>query len=398
MAKIAIAELINPAAAVAVLLRKSWKAIYKILRFSPADNIIYPAKCIGISIDKGFISIAYGTRFFGKITIKKTKKYDLPHGEFPKPAELTAAIAETLREFGISKTDVAIALPKGLIITKDAEFPTAVKENIGNVISYELDRITPLNPDDSYYDFTITSEDTHSIKVNIMAAKASVINPYINALKEIGININSAFTNNYLNEKSALVKDPGSLAVIYHLSNTDKGINILNKGLKQAEKMPLAFTLILSTAILTIITLYLASPIYIETKKFQQIEAQIKSKKPDLKAVEALKKEVETLSSEVRTIEGFKQNSPKDLDMIKELTSIIPKNTWLTRIRITNTTVEIEGYAETTSGLLTAIENSKYFSKAEFASPTFKDISLKADRFVIKMLIEGSQKDKEQKK
>jgi general secretion pathway protein L len=400
MTKTAAAEkIISFAAPAAAMLRKGWNAIYKILRFSPADNIIYPAKCICLSIDKGSIFIAYGTRIIGKVKIKKNTRYNLPHGEFPKPAEVSASVSETIRQWGISKTDIAINLPKALVIIKDQEFPAAARENIGNVISYELDRITPLSANDAYYDFTIISEDDKSIKVNVMAVKKSAVNPYIEALKESGITVSSIFSHSSnLNSGSAVAMDSAAQAVIQYLSAAGEKTDLLTMGMKQTEKMPLGFTLLISFAILTLITIYLASPIYIESKKLQQIEAQIKSKKGDLKAVEALKKDVETLNNELMTIEGFKQNSPDAIEMIKELTAIIPKNTWLSRVRITPTTVEIEGYAETTSGLLTTLENSRHFSKAEFASPTYKDMSFKADRFVIKMLIEGAQKDKEQKK
>ena len=116
-------------------------------------------------------------------------------------------------------------------------------------------------------------------------------------------------------------------------------------------------------------------------------------RKEDVKKVETLKKDTETLNEEISTINNFKENSPMALNLIRELTAVLPKTAWLTRIRITETAVNIEGYAESATGLLSKLEASKYFKKAEFASPTFRDARQNADRFIIKMEIEGVKKE-----
>jgi general secretion pathway protein L len=116
-------------------------------------------------------------------------------------------------------------------------------------------------------------------------------------------------------------------------------------------------------------------------------------RKEEVRKIEALKKELDSLNNEITTINNFKENRPMTLNILKELTSILPKTAWLTRARITESTVEIEGYASSASMLLPKLEASNYFKKAEFASPTFRDARMNADRFNIKMEIEGIKKD-----
>jgi general secretion pathway protein L len=77
------------------------------------------------------------------------------------------------------------------------------------------------------------------------------------------------------------------------------------------------------------------------------------------------------------------------LNLLKEMTRILPKNTWLTRMRFTESAMEIEGYAEAATEIVSKLEASEYFKKVEFASSTFRDPRLNADRFIIKMEIEG---------
>ena len=77
------------------------------------------------------------------------------------------------------------------------------------------------------------------------------------------------------------------------------------------------------------------------------------------------------------------------LDLLREMTRVLPKNAWLSRVRFTESTVEIEGYAASATDIVPKLEASGYFKKVEFSSPTFRDVRLNADRFLIKMEIEG---------
>jgi Tfp pilus assembly protein PilN len=144
--------------------------------------------------------------------------------------------------------------------------------------------------------------------------------------------------------------------------------------------------------------LYLISPLRIEEKRLQEIDRQISLRKEEVKKTEALKKEIESLADNIATINDFKHNRVLSLNILKELTTLLPKNAWLTRTRITDKMVEIEGYSASATGLLPKLEASTYFKKAEFASPTFRDARMNADRFNIKMEIEGIRIDEMKKK
>jgi len=106
-----------------------------------------------------------------------------------------------------------------------------------------------------------------------------------------------------------------------------------------------------------------------------------------------LKKEIEALNTDITTINDFKGKKRMALNILKELTSILPKTAWLSRVRTTDVTVELEGYAASATGILSKLEASPYFEKAEFASPTFRDTRMNADRFNIRLAIEGVKKE-----
>jgi Tfp pilus assembly protein PilN len=176
-------------------------------------------------------------------------------------------------------------------------------------------------------------------------------------------------------------------------------LNLLSRGRYQREKTPVGLSVILVLLMTALWIMYLIAPIRVEEKRLEEIDRQIKFRKSGVKDVEDIKKEIEALNSEIQTVVGFKQGSPPALTILRELTTILPKSVWLTRVRITQSMVEIEGYSGSASEILSRLEASKYLSRAEFSSPTFRDVRMNADRFNIKMEIRGVKepKDREEK-
>jgi Tfp pilus assembly protein PilN len=171
------------------------------------------------------------------------------------------------------------------------------------------------------------------------------------------------------------------------------GLDLLKRGRRDRPRTPMIFTVTLMLSILAMWILYMIAPLKIEGTRLHEIDRQIMLRKEDVRKVETLKKEIDSLNDEISTINNFKENKPKALNILKELTAILPKTTWLTRVRITESTVDIEGYSSSASLLLPKLEASTSFKKAEFSSPTFRDARMNADRFNIKMEIEGIKKD-----
>jgi len=127
------------------------------------------------------------------------------------------------------------------------------------------------------------------------------------------------------------------------------------------------------------------------------MDRYIQSLKPAVKKVEALKSEVALISGDIKAINDFKKQNDLTMNIIKEMTAILPPKTWLTRLRITDRTVDIEGYSASATEIILKLENSKYFQKVEFGSSTFRDPRQNSDRFVIKMELKNEANKKDQK-
>jgi Tfp pilus assembly protein PilN len=181
--------------------------------------------------------------------------------------------------------------------------------------------------------------------------------------------------------------------VLSSLWTKSKAMNLFSRGKGKSTRAPLALTIILLTTLLSMVILSFFVPMYLENQKVKAIDREISARKEAIKKIEFLRKEYNSLQDEQKAIEGFIQTKPKALKILKELTVILPKSAWLTRVHISDTSVAVEGYATSATNILPKIEASSYFAKVEFASPTIRDVSMNADRFVIRMELEGIKKE-----
>ncbi len=475
--------------------------IGNILTFNLLEGVFIPKKCLCAAIEKGCISIAYGTRFLSRPRIMGFKRFRFDEGKYPRPEDLTWAVLEARDAFRARDAAIILSVPRLWIMMRVAELPSVVKENIASVIAYELDRFTPFTPAEAMYDFAVTSEEKGKLKVAIIAMRSETARPYLDALASKDISPQRITTDTTafgtlcgilgdgrgmvlcvaVNEEGyegCLVKDgiflsglSGDLAgedreedlervkkglapmlarfesegtppivllnrspgyawldeeigvpvrIITHddvrrVFKTDvedgvtgplgglvetiwpgaKGFNLAGKGFQASGKSPLTpVTWVLLGLIAAAMILYLIVPLQMEKARLDRIEYQIKIRRGEIRAIEALKQEITTIETDMTSIREFKESAPMSLDLMKELTAILPKSVWLTRLRLTGETVETEGYAGSATEMLPKLEQSGLFQKVEFSSPTIRDTRLNADRFVMKMEIEGFEKKK----
>ncbi|MBM4313536.1 MAG: hypothetical protein FJ122_06395 [Deltaproteobacteria bacterium] len=181
--------------------------------------------------------------------------------------------------------------------------------------------------------------------------------------------------------------------VLSSLWTKSKAMNLLRRGRVTGTSPPLAMTVILATILLAMGMLALFLPLYLESEHVTAIDREITSRKEAVKKIESLTKDFNGLQDEIKIIADFKQGKQNTLQILKEMTVILPKGVWLTRVHINDAKVAIEGYATSATDILPRIEASPYFAKVEFGSPTMRDARMNMDRFVIRMELEGAKKE-----
>ena len=96
-------KLTDIASSSSALLKKAWDPLREILSFSLADEKIYPAKTLSVSIEKGMLSLVYGSRFLSRIKIHDTRESSFEEGKYPLPEVFASSLAVAMSDLGTSK-------------------------------------------------------------------------------------------------------------------------------------------------------------------------------------------------------------------------------------------------------------------------------------------------------
>jgi general secretion pathway protein L len=103
--------------------------------------------------------------------------------------------------------------------------------------------------------------------------------------------------------------------------------------------------------------------------------------------VEGQLEESRALAKQMESLRKVGQ-SPDKLRVLKDLTILIPENTWLFNLRLSKQTLEVSGMSRSASDLIPLLEKSGWLQKTEFASPIVTDAN-KLEHFKIKAEIKG---------
>ena len=379
--------------------------IGKVLTLSAGHDAVWPEWSLCACIEEGRLAVVLGRRIFSRIRIARARVYPAEDGGYPPVDSVASDVRQAAVDFRASTRSLTLVMPKPWAIARTVELPAAVRGNLSQAVEFELDRLTPLASTDALYDFTTLSVNGEKVELSLSVCRSDTVTRHVKALEGQGIRVGRVTTavsalaafSEYGKGPAVKANAPGLLpteigSVIESLWPKAQATNLLAKGKGVKKRPPLALTIILLAVLASIAVVHAVLPLNIEQRRLAEIDRQIKLLKQPVRQVEQLKKEMEAEEKEVGSIDSFKGDRVLTIDIIREITKILPKSVWLTRIRITDTTVDLEGYAGSASDILPKLATSPYLKKVEFASPTFRDMRLNTDRFVIKAEIENRKK------
>lgn len=161
------------------------------------------------------LGIDIGTRTVAVVCLKTTFKgvNVAGHDMVPvEPDKTPDGQADTVRKLvldfqkkhRIAPTGIFLGIPREKAIFRYVELPLAVKENLRDTLSYEMEKYVPFDADRAYFDFQVLGEDKDAGKISLLlvVVKRESIDPYIALAGRLGnwisgIEIRSTALANY---------------------------------------------------------------------------------------------------------------------------------------------------------------------------------------------------------
>jgi general secretion pathway protein L len=270
----------------------------------------------------------------------------------------------------LAKAHIILRLTGQDAIQKELGFPSAAKENLYQVVAYELDRYTPFKADQVY--FAVKQLDgvnePGQIRVMLILTTREVLDGLYEDIKALGL--------------SPLFADyEGSPN---NLDRLDYTYNLLPEKLRQktAKGPQLIHSALIALTCLLLVAV-IAMPVWFEYQTVNALQLKADTLEKDAKKVKALQSDIDAVIDETRQLLNEKSATPEVIVMLNTLSSLIKDDTWLSYVQYSDGQLQIQGESPAASTLIAVLEASELFANARFASPVTQDSISKLERFQI---------------
>lgn len=250
-------------------------------------------------------------------------------------------------------------------LQKIVKLPAAAEENLTQVMAFEMDRLTPFKADQVYFGVRVLEKlpETRQIKVELALTPRQKLDPVLDELVTCG----------WRPER-----------VIVGPEAAGGGQDLLPEKFRvRKSKLPQILNAVSAATFVLLVLALLLLPVLMNRALMLELQQDVKTAGNIAKKVESLREDVQKQESETGFLAAKKRTEPVMVDMLNELTRVIPDQTSLYGLQYRDRKLVIQGRSPAASSLIELIEASPYFKNTSFVSPVIKDIASGQERFQI---------------
>jgi len=286
----------------------------------------------------------------------------------------------------LAKANFIVRLHRAEGICRELALPAAAKENLAQVVAYELARFTPFKPEQVYFAVKLldTAVEPGLIQVLLILTPREVLDGLYADLTALGI---APLFADYEDAENDLEQ----LDAAYDLfpewlgANTSKTSHLIYAALAGGVILLLAAVLFL--------------PVLFEYQTVTLLQEKIDAIEKDAKKIKGMQAEIDAVIAETEDLIKAKNASPPVIEMLNTLSALIKDDTtWLTYLQFADGHLQIQGESPSASGLIAVLEDSETFANAKFVSPVTQDTTTGFERFQITADIVKAEQSGEQRK
>lgn len=260
-----------------------------------------------------------------------------------------------------------LLLPGNKVLAKRVSLPAAAEENLQEVLGFEMDLHTPFKVSDVYYDYTIVGRDSvrQEVTVDLVYAPREVVDSLVGEAAILGLKTDVVTCrrrdNNNLQPVNLLPQE----------ARRTRRINIKN--------LNLALTALLAVLVVAAITI----PILQKNRAIEELDARVQAAAAEAREGSNLRKDLEMMADASRFLVDKKATEALSVELIDEISRILPDHTWVSRLDLSSSELQLQGQSSSSASLIAIIESSPRFENARFRSPVVQISGTDNDRFHI---------------
>jgi len=289
-------------------------------------------------------------------------------------------IHDLLSEQELLESPRFLILNSSAVLCKEMKLPQAAEANIAQVLAFEMDRQTPFRAADVYYDWKILRRDAESgqLTLELFVVPRSEVDKSIELLQARRIRLAGVdIVDQDTDGKPARTK----------------GLNILPAekrvgGLNRKARTNLA----LGAAAVVLLIAVMAQSLYLRAHQVKELEAAIALVQDEAREVQRIKEQIDDSSEAASFLTVRRESSPLAIELLADITRLLPDDTYLDRLVIGQTSVQMQGKSQNAQQLIEAVNSSELLDNASFRGSTRLDARTGLEIFEVNADVRTAEK------
>jgi general secretion pathway protein L len=279
-------------------------------------------------------------------------------------SDLAAAVDQALGEAAATRR--VLLLPPARVLRRIISLPAAARERLHAVLGFELDRQTPFKPEQVHFDSRVLGEDVGAkqIRVELALVPREQLDTALAALGTLGTALDAVDVRGSDGHRA--------------------GFNLLPpaRRLRRANFW-LWTNLALIGASLLLLFLAMGQTLSNREAAIAQLDAQVEEQRSLARSVTQLRRGLDEAVEGGNFLARRRAQQPLMIDLLEELTRLLPDDTYLERLNFDGEQVTIHGLSSQASALLQSLQGSERLSDPSLSGPIQPDPRAGKDRFQI---------------
>jgi general secretion pathway protein L len=282
------------------------------------------------------------------------------------------ALRNLLAGAGAGEPRLRLCLGRDDGLLRRVTLPLATEENLGQVLAFEMDRLTPFRATDVHFGFRVAGRDVAAgkVQVDLGMARKEIVDARLARLREWGGIV----------EGVVLAEDLGRSSSPIDLMPDAERASRAVAGDARARIAAIA-----GVAILFVIVLVL--PLYQKREQVKALLPLVDKARAEAEATDALARQLERQVGDYNFLLAKKHSMQPALALVEELSRLLPDHTWVQQLDIRTAgkvrEVQISGETVSSSKLIELLEQATTLTNAAPRGTVTRGSQPGTERFLI---------------
>jgi general secretion pathway protein L len=264
-------------------------------------------------------------------------------------------INDLLEENELQESPRYLLLDIDSVLHKELTLPQAAEANLAQVLAFEMDRQTPFKAADVCYDWKVIDRGGPSgqIRLKLFVVPRAEVDKIIKVLESSGLTL---------------------MGVDVREADSTLGLNLLppDRRVKTVNRKA-RLNYALAAAAVVLLALVMAQSLYLRAHQIAELEEAIAEVQGEARKVMNIKKQIDETSEAAGFLATRRAESPLAIELLADITRLLPDDTYLDRLVIGKTSVQLQGKSQNAQQLIELVNESELLNEAAFRGSTRLD-------------------------